>query len=283
VDAEYALLTYAKSVSKVYKAKAQRLEKMEGFMIPKPAGGMFGDMLIPGAFGFHMQSYYGFQLTGCDVGLEGMLSKTEPENVPLELFMKFAIPTHRHVFAFDLIYSPMNMTTFFRFASGWVDLSPFMPGLRSLTALWLNQLPFGITSPIQAPPAARVQRYRITFDKEQLKWQGDTKTPVFTLIFCRETVMPLLIQPHKDIRSTLLPDESTIEAHRALAFRKNSALIGTWEWKHNEMSATFWLNEATIQKLEDEDGYGKISDRIFGQCVLYLSPYGISWSILIVV
>jgi hypothetical protein len=132
------------------------------------------------------------------------------------------------------------------FALGWVDLSPFMPELRSLTALWLSELPFGFALPIQASIVAQVKRYRIKFDNEQLEWHGETKSPAFTLIFCRETVMPSLIQPHKDIRSMLLPDEKRDKSASGTAFRKNSAVISTWEWDYNEKSATFWLDKLTM-------------------------------------
>jgi hypothetical protein len=63
----------------------------------------------------------------------------------------------------------------------------------------------------------------------------------------------LLIQPHKDIRSTLLPDEKRDKSASGTAFRKNSAFSSKWEWEYNEKSATFWLGELTMQKWKEED------------------------------
>jgi hypothetical protein len=136
------------------------------------------------------------------------------------------------------------------FKEAHVDLSPFMVELRVLTALWLPELPFGLASPLAVPFPSQIRSCSIKFT--ETIWRGDTKTPVFSLLFCKGDYVKALLEPGLNIRAVLLSDERRDKSASATAIRKNCAVINTWEWAPSTKTGSFWLDEEVARKWKQE-------------------------------
>lgn len=129
-----------------------------------------------------------------------------------------------------------------------------MPELRTLTTLWLDSFPFGImTSP--SPALSRITlRYTLPFNNKKIKETGNKNVPVFTLLFGDFDVLMSPPTPSfGGIRAALLPDEKRNKIAEGTAFRKNTAVITTWEWNHNAGKASFWLDETVARKWKEDE------------------------------
>jgi hypothetical protein len=88
---------------------------------------------------------------------------------------------------------------------------------------------------VSVPSPTQIERYRITFNEDQLRWYGDTETPVSTLLFCDQAGIDVLMGVNftsaapTSVRVALLSDEKRNKSAAAAEFRKNSAVISTWE------------------------------------------------------
>jgi hypothetical protein len=134
-----------------------------------------------------------------------------------------------------------------------IDLEPFMPEFRTLAALWLAELPFGLITSAPIPPPTKITRYSITFS--ETSWNGDTKLPVFTLLLA--DIINIGSIP-RDIRRFLLSDEQGSQDAKARQFRKQCAVITTLEWDMKGKTATFWLDRDSAEKFKETGWYGMI-------------------------
>jgi hypothetical protein len=225
-----------------------------------------------------------------------------------QLFMKTVLPINRPKRDFELIYSPMNATFYFRllsilhsrgypahwlstilstiltntvvtsarpprsyplkikeaatdFALQKIDLEPFLAEFRTLTALWITELPFGIiTPPNVLPSVSRIRQYALTFQQADLTHYSihtDGRVPVFILVVWNQRVIPgdkaFAAQPG-DLRSILLSDERGRKDEISIKLRKEGLVVlQTWSWDDKASSAKFWMVERVVQGWESRD------------------------------
>jgi hypothetical protein len=144
------------------------------------------------------------------------------------------------------------------FNKAWVNLAPFMAEMRTLTTMWLPELPFGLTDASKIPSLSKVRRYTVTF--EHFLWQGLTNHAVFNLLFANAGLIGQIFPTGDDghIRNFLLTDEKRDRDTEAERFRKNCAVISTWTWSMKEKKGTFWMDEDVVEKWLEEGWQGTI-------------------------
>jgi hypothetical protein len=146
------------------------------------------------------------------------------------------------------------------FANKHIDLSPFIAELRTLTTLWLPELPFGLMLPSALPNLSKVRKYSVHFT--QTTWKGDTNQAVFNLMFSKLEYFHTIMAgapsypESTNLRSALLFDEKKDTSFRAEDLRKNCTIISTWTWNMEKKRGTFWIDEDVIEKmLKEGDWY----------------------------
>jgi hypothetical protein len=138
------------------------------------------------------------------------------------------------------------------FKKAWVNLAPFMAEMRTLTATWISEMPFGLTDTSKIPAVAKIRRYSVTFNG--FDWQGLTNHAVFNVLLAKEGLLGPMYRDRHDghIRNLLLTDEKRDRDTEADHFRKNCAVVGTWKWSMKEKRGTFWMDEDVVEKWLEE-------------------------------
>jgi len=137
------------------------------------------------------------------------------------------------------------------FANRRINIMPFVPEMRTLTALWLSELPFGLAQQPTPPKLNKIRRYSVHFTSTH--WDGVTSMSVFNLLFAKETPLQLtfavtLRKPgSNNCRPPLLFDEKQDTSPEAKALRTNCAIVSTWTWNAKEERGTFWMDEDTME------------------------------------
>ena len=133
------------------------------------------------------------------------------------------------------------------FKKAWVNLAPFMAEMRTLTAMWLPELPFGLTDASKIPTLSKIRRFSITF--EHFAWQGLTNHAVFNILLANAGLLGPFYPCGSDghIRKLLLTDEKRDRDIEADRFRKNCAVVSTWTWSMKEKRGTFWMEEDIVE------------------------------------
>ncbi|KAF2871213.1 hypothetical protein BDV95DRAFT_619358 [Massariosphaeria phaeospora] len=222
-DNEYTRLPDASSVEKVFKVKVTQLEEMKGTLFPKD------DEDIPAPLRDMMASLMGgsgglLTREETETWLYGLFLKialpTHRPNwnhmelvySPLNLSMFFRIlstlfangyPAHWLADILVTIATNRMQTTTRPPRScpldiaetkkihplKYVDISPFTTEFRTLTGLWLGELPFGLATSVSVPPPSRIREYSIRFSDTH--WQGEERNPVFALLFTELAILKL--------------------------------------------------------------------------------------------
>lgn len=134
-----------------------------------------------------------------------------------------------------------------------IDLEPFMADFRTLASLWLAELPFGLISAAPIPNPEAIRKFSIAFS--ELRWNGDTKTPVFTLLFADWKDAASVAD---DLRASLLSDEKANNSANGRRFRKSCAIVTVWQWDMKSETATFWMDGDSVNRMKEKGWHGMI-------------------------
>jgi hypothetical protein len=138
------------------------------------------------------------------------------------------------------------------FKKARVNLAPFMAEMRTLTAMWLPEMPFGLTDASKVPSVSKIRQYSVTF--KDFDWQGLTNHVVFNILLAKKGLLGPMYRDRHDghIRNLLLTDEKRDKDTESDHFRKKCAVVSTWKWSMKEKRGTFWMDENVVEKwLED--------------------------------
>jgi hypothetical protein len=139
-----------------------------------------------------------------------------------------------------------------------MDLAPFMLEMRTLTAIWSDELPFGIPSIVPMPPLSRLRQYTIRIPNI-ISSYGPIQLPIFSLLFCpfqsfQEVVFGIFRydKVYKwDVRKCLLSDEKRDVHSYATRLRKTCAVVTTWTWDPSQEEPSFWMDEEVTCQMQD--------------------------------
>lgn len=120
-----------------------------------------------------------------------------------------------------------------------------MSEFRSLTTLWLAELPFGLVAMTFAP--MNIRQYEIAFSSN-ITWHGSKNIRSFSILVLNLNK----VSSTKGLRSLVLPGEEGIQRKEGKDFKESCAVVTTWEWDVKENPGSFWFVEASMQKMVEE-------------------------------
>jgi hypothetical protein len=136
-----------------------------------------------------------------------------------------------------------------------IDIAPFIPELSTLTAMWLSELPFGITTPLTIPKLTTIKRYTICFtDVTDLEKNYEPSIPSLTVIFTRLDARTVAGEeatrmPDFTLRKALMADEQGYHDNAFVLLRHKSVVITTWMWDREQRTADFWFDAALMARM----------------------------------
>jgi hypothetical protein len=136
----------------------------------------------------------------------------------------------------------------------WVNLAPFMAGMRTLIAIWLPDIPFGLMDTSKIPAISGIRRYSITFNT--LDWKGLTNQSVFNVLLAERGLLSPVYSTRmhsSNVRTLLLTDEKRLKTTESDQFRKSCAIVSTWKWSTEGKRGTFWMDEDVMENWLKED------------------------------
>jgi len=144
------------------------------------------------------------------------------------------------------------------FKLSWVDIAPFTLEMRTLTAMWMCELPFGIPINMILPPVNGLRRYTIHIPNIMHSY-GPIQFQLFSLLFCplqsfQEVVFGIFRDGSVykwDVRKCLLSDEKRDAHQYATNLRKTCAVVSTWTWNTATEEASFWMDEEMMRTKKD--------------------------------
>jgi hypothetical protein len=124
-----------------------------------------------------------------------------------------------------------------------------MAELRTLTALWLPVLPFGIPSS-NVPLIQGVHKYSFTFGPLSGVPDKAANVPTFILVFFNmKLVGPDM--PNASLRPYLLSDEVVDQALQTRkAHKEGLHVVTTWDWDSKLRRATFWMRKDVMEEMK---------------------------------
>lgn len=128
-----------------------------------------------------------------------------------------------------------------------MDLSPFIAEFRSLTTMWLAELPFGLVDTDPGFSPMNIRHFEIAFGNN-ITWHGHKNIRAFSILMVSLTK----VASTKNLRSLLLPGEMGTQGEKGTVFKRDCAVVTTWEWKVKANAGSFWLEEKAMRKMVEE-------------------------------
>lgn len=222
-----------------------------------------------------------------------LVPRTKLEDWLFRLFFKVAIPpTRRMIVDNELIYSPLNLSFFFRlcthlhsigYPAHWLSdvLSTILSGSITTSARPPRSEPL---KPREIDTARKamtqsVAPFKSEFSTLAAMWQlilpfgilSNNIAPIGSIkqysasfkniskeVIAYPNFVLVFYKGHLppkamyDLRSTLLSDEKGNEDYK-LFREKRINIVSTWSWHRRSRTATFWLREDVVQKMRKED------------------------------